>query len=252
MNKRISTTLLFLTRYVTLKFHVNLTSRGKDGVTDIPNAFHTVYENSNGKYITYDVNSYITLDIKDKSGYWDKSKSVLITPRNIFQLLTHLSKMIANIYREDCFYIENNDTKVNKETLEEYTVRAYNLGNNQRIVMQPSVVYETVEDTYYEGATFYLNNSENVFSIPIDLIETLYYTLNKVDFMVYTGTLLNYYLQRVLDDEEDVEIDNRHQRKPHVFTNVTIEDIDEKKVEESQTKSNIIKEETAEKFFDME
>ena len=71
MNKKISSTLLYLARNVSLRFHVNLTKKGRDGVTDIPNAFHTVFENNNGKYITYDVKSYITLEIRGNNEFWD-------------------------------------------------------------------------------------------------------------------------------------------------------------------------------------
>lgn len=251
MNKRISSTLLFLTKQVSLRFHVNLTTKSKDGNIDMPNAFHTTFENTMGKYIAYDVFSYITLEIKEK-GVWDKSKSVMITPRNMFQFQTHLTKAIANIYNEDCFYMDiDNNTRVNKDTLEQYTVNGFNLGMNQRIIIQPSMVYEPLEDTEYEGATFFLNNSDNYFNAPIDLMETLYYILSKVDFMTYTGTMMNYYFERVLQEEDDVELVQDNTVKQHVFSRAPVDDTSTKDIEETNTVSKLTKKESPEEFFGM-
>lgn len=254
MNKRMSSTLLYLTRQVSLRYHVNLTSKGKDGVIDVPNAFHTVFTNSKGKYITYDVFAYLTIEIKDGSGTWDRSKSIMLTPRNLFQFQTHLTRAIANIYKQDCFYIDgDNNTRVNKDTLEEYTIQGYNLGTNQRVVIEPSMVYEPLENTEYEGAMFYLNNSDNYFSIAIDVMETMYYILSKVDFMLYTGTMLNYYFQRVLEEDDDnkEEVNVPGKSKSHVFSRTPVEDVPPKEAEEASLKSTLSKKESPEEFFNM-
>lgn len=253
MNKKISSTLLYLARNVSLRFHVSLTKKGRDGITDIPNAFHTVYENSNGKYITYDVRSYLTLEIKDKSEYWDGTSSIMISPANLFQVLTHISRMIGNIYMEDCFYIDSqNETRVNQDKIDEYTVRAFNLGPTQRMLMYPSVIYEKTEETLYEGATFELNNSRNAFSLAIDVIESFYYTLGKVDFFTYTHVLLDYYFAHVYKEEENEPVVDTSPRRGHVFTNVVVEDINPKEQEEEQLKSSLKKEkESSEEFFGM-
>lgn len=205
MFKKISSNLLFLTANTSLRFHVVLSGKGEDGVTDVPDAFHSVFENNFGKYISYEVKSFITLEIKDK--IWNKSKSLLLTPSNIFQFMTHLNKLIANIYRNDCFfYTSERKLRVNQDKITEYSVDAFNLTGDQRVMMQPTVYYDN-EENEYEGAIFYINNTENYFIIPIDKIETLKYEISQVNFVIYTGVYLNSYFHTLYEKEKETKVE---------------------------------------------
>lgn len=235
MYKKISSNLLFLTANTSLRYHVVLTGKGEDGVTDVPDAFHSVFENNFGKYISYEVKSFITLDIKDK--IWDKSKSLLITPSNIFQFMTHLNTLISNIYRNDCFfYTSEKKLRVNQDRLARYSVDAFNLTGNQRVMMQPTVYYDN-EENEYEGAIFYINNSENYFIIPIDKIETLKYEISQVNFVMYTGVFLNSYFHTLYEKEKEPKVEVI-KPKTSVFAMNRDDSMTPEKVEEQMTVTN--------------
>lgn len=227
--------MLYLTSKVLLRFHVSLASKAENNVTDIPNSFHTVYEVDSNKYINYDVRSFMTLDIKDNA--WNKSKSILITPRNIFQLMTHLNKLIANIYKKDTFfYTSDNKLNVNKDKLKENIVHAYNLTGDQRLIMMPAVFYD-VDDNEYEGALIIMNNDENQFIIPIDVLETFKYEISQVNFMLYTGTLMNHYFNTLYNkDETEEKVTAINKWKPSVFRD---DSKTSNKIEEENTRSTI-------------
>lgn len=254
MNRRISSVLLHLAKNVSLRFHVNLVGKNKEGI-EVPNLFHTTYENSKGKYHSYDVFSYITLEIKDYEAGWDKSKSVLINTRNMFQFITHVNRMIANIYQPDSFYVDpiTKETKVNLDKYEEYSVNAYNLGQGQYIRMEPSLVYDHSEDTLYEGALFMLNKKDNFFYIPIDWLESMKYNLEKVDFFIYTHLMLQYYFTVIYDKNEvPMEPVKKQPHKPHVFyTDKKVEVVHMEPEELQQIASSIVKEPSLKETFDL-
>lgn len=236
MYKKITSNMMKLSANVILKFHVILSSKGKDNVTDVPNAFHTIYENNNGKYITMDVRSFMTLEIKDNA--WNKSKSILITPNNIFQLMTHLNKLIANIYKKDSFFVTTDGKlTVNRDKLSDYTVRATNLTGDQRLIMFPAVFYDA-DDNEYEGASFLMNTSSNQFVIPIDTLESFKYEISQVNFMLYTSALLNHYFHTLYDKESDDKQPEVINNRVSVFANRD-DSMTPEKVEEDSTGGNI-------------
>lgn len=252
INQRISTVLLYLTSNVSLKFVVNLVGKNRDGI-DIPNLFHTTYENTKGRYHTYDVFSYLSLELKDYENGWDRSKSIMITPRSIFQFITHVNVLIGNIYQKDSFYVDpkTKETKLNVAKLDDYTVNAFNLSMNQRMIMRPSLVYDKTEDTMYEGAEFMLNMTDNVFYIPIDTLEAMKYTLDKFDFFMYTHMMLQYYFTVIYNPDEEPIVNKPPVLKPSIFKVGRVEVSHQEPEELSKVVSTVAKEPSKEDVFDI-
>lgn len=252
INQRISTVLLYLTGNVSLKFVVNLVGKNREGI-EVPNMFHTTYENTKGRYHTYDVFSYLTLELKDYEGGWDRSKSVMITPRSVFQFITHVNVLIGNIYQKDSFYVDpkTKETRLNVEKLDAYTVNAFNLSMNQRIIMRPSLVYDKTEDAMYEGAEFMLNMTDNVFYVPIDVLEAMKYTLDKFDFFLYTNAMLQYYFSMIHNPDEEPVVDTKTTRKPSVFSVGRVEVSHQEPAELNKVMSTLVTEPSKEDVFDL-
>lgn len=201
MYKKASSTLLRLSKNVLLKLHLNLSGKAKDGVTEVADDFYSVYSNNSGGYITFDVKSFLSLEMKDDRP-WHPSRSITIHTRNIFPFVNGINLMLSYMYEKDSFfYTDRGELTVNKDKLSDYTVNVIGLGPNQYMTMRPAIYYEISEDELYEGVLIEINNTSNAFVIPIGVLEAFKYTMDKFDFTLYTNTLLNTYLNTLYDKE---------------------------------------------------
>lgn len=189
MDSKITYPLFILTKTCMLKMHVKLVDEeGK------PQNFNRIY---NGEYVHLNLDAFLTFEFKE--GEWDKSKSIILHKRNIVHFIKGLKKAIRNIYLPDTFYIEDGETKISSDSIKENTVYIYNLGANQRIVIQPSVIYEQTEDTYYEGVTIYINQSSNYIQIPLDVLEAFVYQLDKLNIDELAFRMVDFYVNHLID-----------------------------------------------------
>ena len=76
--------------------------------------------------------------------------------------------------------------------VEKHTVRLFNIGPNQRMVIKPAIIYDENEISY-EGVVLYINKTANYVELPIDAFEALYYTLKETNIFVYSQLMINYY-----------------------------------------------------------
>lgn len=199
--EKISNTLLHLNKNTRLRIHVSFTERDRITKQSKLKKFHTIYEYNNKEYVSLDFGSFITLEIKDEEE-WDRGKSILMNSRNMFQIIHGLEKALKNIYLPDTFYIDGDDEskiKIYKEISVERTVRLYNIGQYQNMVLVPAVVYEEMEDAEYEGLVVFLNSMVNSFNITVGALESLLYTLKKVDLFTYGYMMIDFYFNNIVN-----------------------------------------------------
>lgn len=210
--QKISRIIIQPVRNLFLKMHVKLVHETKYGKNS---NFHNIFTMDGKEYLNLDLQSFLTLEIKD--GEWTPSKSILINEKNIYHITKGLEKCIDIIYNDDIFALnENHETIMYKEGREKGTVRIYNLGMNQRLVIQPAVVYE--DDISYEGVVFFINKTDNYIQLPIDALEALYHALKQVNIFVYSQMLLNYYVTTMgIKPSEKQEV-GKLSFKPNVLT----------------------------------
>lgn len=187
MNK-ISRVLVQPVKNLVMKIHVELLKEKEGKVTN----FHNVFTFGSKTYLRVDLQSFVTIEMTD--GEWSKDKSVLIDQRNMYQVIKGFEKSLENIYNGDVFAVnKEGKTVIHKDSIEKNTVKIYNMGNSNRLILRPSIIYDN-DDMTYEGVVLYINKTENYVELPIDAFEALYFTLKKVDLFVYSQALLNYYL----------------------------------------------------------
>lgn len=193
--QKISRVIIQPVRDLQLRIHVKLLNE-KDGRVE---NFHNVFEYGNNKYGKVDLQSFLTLDYSggDKSNW--QSKSIMINQKNIFQVITGFEKMRKAILDDDVFAVNAKGESViyKKENAEKSVQRIYNLGNNNRLVISPAIIFDEEANKTYEGVILYINKTENYVELPIDAFEALYYALKQVNLFVYSQLLVNYYLASV-------------------------------------------------------
>lgn len=240
---KISRVIIEPVKKLRLRMHAKLVNR-KEGRKE---NFHKLFSAPDGgKYLSLDIQSFMTLELTE--GEWDKSKTIIIDQKNIYQIIKGMKKIIDDIYDRDkgIFAIKKNkETVIYKEQAERSTVKLYNLNYNQRMVLTPAIVYDENEVSY-EGVVMFMNKSENYVEFPIDAFEALYYCLEKADLFVYSQELVNYFIAALKGEKvelKEIEITVKSKKKKHPLAAQN---------EEPEVKGNIIKEPTAEEFFDIE
>jgi hypothetical protein len=220
-----------------LRIHVKLIQEKNDGRKE---NFHNVFVSDDKKgYLTLDLQSFLTLEIKD--GDWAPDKSILIDQKNIYQIIKGFEKSLDAIYNGGIFAVnKRNETIMYKDMAEKHTNRIYNLGMNQRLIIQPAVIFDENETTY-EGAILYINKMDNYVELPIDAFEALYHTLKETNMFVYSQLLVNYYMSSInkVEVKQTVNQERPKIKKKHPL---------EMKTEETTT-SNIKPKQTEEEFF---
>lgn len=176
---------------LSLKMHVKLMEDKRSGRKE---NFHQEFEVRGKTYMNLDIQSFLTLEYRDKNVAWDRSQSIVINQRNLHVIVNDMGKMIKHIYGNDVFKHDaaKGHSVVYAEDIEKYTVRMYNLTANQRIVLKPAMIMGDSEEMY-EGVIMYINNSDNVVELVVDAFESLYNTLKRIDLFLYSQSIVNYY-----------------------------------------------------------
>jgi len=226
MNKvqRISRVILQPVKNFNLKINVKLYQEKNNKLE----SYHKKFEFNKVKYLTLNPSVYLSLDINNKEEEWDKSRSIMITQRNIYQLIKNFKTMLTNLYGDEIFAMNSKgEIVIYPDMVDKYTLKIYNLGLNQRMILKPSIIYDENEVSY-EGVIMYINNSDNFIELPIDAFESLFYTLSKVDIYTYSQQLLNYYVS-CLDKGEDLNNITISTKKYHPISDVNNKDKEEVK-----------------------
>lgn len=194
---------MYIAKDVQMRFHLKLTKKDESGI-ERPDSLVRTFDMGSKKYVSVNLASYATIEIKD--GEWDMSKSVMITDTNIAHVILAFEQIITNIRIQDTFYIDNGETKVNQDVVQERIVRVF--GPNQKVLMvlEPIAVYVHHEDLVYEGCRIYLNTTKNFFDIPYDMLYSVLHKLKKIDFHIYAHNLMQSYLVKdKLEKRDDLQ-----------------------------------------------
>ena len=234
---KISRIIIQPVKNLILKIHVRL-YQNKDGKLE---NYHNEFTFNNKKFVTLNPSVFLSLAIIDKED-WDKSKSIMINQRNIYQIIKNFRILLKNIYRDEIFAMDSKGKNIiYSDMADKYTQKIYNLGMiNQRLIIKPSIVFDE-NDVSYEGVIMYINNSENFVELPIDAFESLYYTLEKMDIFAYSQQLLNYYVSCLKTGEEMKDVTVKTFRKHPLNIDINIDEV----------KGSIFKTPTAKDFFNI-
>lgn len=153
---------------------------------------HREFDYENKVYTSINNVGYLTLEVtQDKGSINDKSRSLMITEKSMFSIINFLNKTIDNLYKEDIYAYDNSRLVIYSDIADKCRVISrtpYGI-----LMSKPSIIYDA-NDIAYEGITLFINNTANIVELPIDMLEALRYTLLKVDFVLYSQALMNYYI----------------------------------------------------------
>ncbi len=195
--------------------------------------------------------TFLTLEMVDDTS-WDKSKNLVITSKNLFQVQQALKTMINSLRNGDVYKARKKVNSDNSSYMELfiYTEDVKNntlviklLGDsNSRLGIQPCIVTDECE-SQYEGVRLLINKQINAVEATLDELEALYYTLTKVDLFLYGQSMINYYMTHLKDKSVEVKSYNNKYNT------------DKKVVFDSKPKDNItstlIKEKSEDEVFMM-
>jgi hypothetical protein len=219
--QKITRVIIQPTRNLVLKMHVKLLKENNGRIENFHNEFGFAGKN----YLKLDLQSFMTLEIVDK--VWDKSKSILIDQKNIYQIIKGFEKTIEGIYNGKVFAL-NRDGKtiIYSDMVEKNTVKIYNLGNGNRLVVKPAIIYDD-SDLTYEGVVLFVNTTDNFVELPIDAFESLYFAIKQTNLFLYSQGLVNYYVSCLekgeLENNTPVTKNISAGKRKNVFDNETTE-----------------------------
>ncbi|MMZ42341.1 hypothetical protein D1872_38620 [compost metagenome] len=158
--------------------------------------FSTYYNSNNGQTsMSIDATAHLIMEIMDDQP-WDLSKWLRIDQHNIFQIIEGLKTMIAYC-RQDTEPIfsqnENGEWITYADLVSKYTVLIVNLKYNQRLLLQPTIGYDENEKSY-PAINIHVNNTTNYSTVNMDQLQSLYYSLTKVDLFMYAQQAVNQYI----------------------------------------------------------
>lgn len=243
---KISRIILQVNKDLIVKIHCKLTKE----VNGIIRNFHNFFSYGDSTYLTLEHFVYVTIEIKKELTAWSKDQTIMITSRNIHQLLqglkciTSICKGNDNIYYYTTQSDGNDKITVLDETIKEHNLQLRLLGDDMpRILIHPSVK-EDEYGMYHEAIRIYLNRTTIFTDITIDEAESLYYNLSKIDFFQYGMSMIQYYVSSIESDKVQITEEKRNFKpiKPRVVFN------DNKKEE---VKSVLQKDKSAQEFFDL-
>lgn len=206
--KKISTNLLRLGSTGLLRFHIGLYDNEENKPRDV---IYTYFD----EYVHININAYMSLDIKEKNVEYDPSRSIMITETSIVNLIKCVQTVVDNIYKKDTFEISQGRTVISKESIEENKC-IMDIGKSI-IEIRPAVIYDPHEDTYYEGATIYLNKMSNFIELHFLQLEALLRKLKQIDFTVYGLQLFNFYMASDEFKQQMTTVKSTYKKKTNVF-----------------------------------
>lgn len=225
------------------RLHVVLKKQGKDGKVE---SFQNLFTTQEGKtYLTLDIMSFFTLEIK--GGAYSKDKSVLIDQRNIYRVVRSFDKCLKGIYGDEIFGRDKHDKNeviTYTEGVQKFT-QFVDLGNGNRLLIQPAVVYDQDENSL-EGVIIFINKTENAVELDWLQFESLYDTLQKADLFTYSQLLVN----QVVASATKLEIiENKIEPRPaRRKTHVLLEQPDTPPKEEIKS-SGMVEQKSDSEFF---
>lgn len=175
-----------------IRFHVKIDSDN-----------HKEFDFNQKTYTAITYPSFITLENMNNTNQNDSTKSIMITEKNIFSLITALNSMKNKLYNENLYIIENKKLVLLNDVAVKNTVTTQLYGGGI-IAMKPSIVYDE-NDNQYEGVTLFINNTGNAIDLTIDELEAVLYCVTKVDFFTYSQLIINYFIYYY-----KVDTDNSH------------------------------------------
>jgi hypothetical protein len=180
--------IIFMAEKFRVRFHLKL-----DG--DIVNE----YRFNDKVYLNISTTSYVTFDnLNVPINERGMDSSVMITNKSIFSTITSMNKMKNNLYENDIFAYDNGKLITYADEVKKSSV-VIKLYGGYTIILVPCVVLD-MNDIQYEGVRMFLNNTSNYVDLPIDIFESLLYTLTKIDFFQYSSLLMNMYTQSYNSD----------------------------------------------------
>ena len=102
--------------------------------------------------------------------------------------------MIRNIYEKDIFATSNGSIITYADEVQKSTITVNLPFSNSAFMIVPAVVYDD-NGVSYEGANLFINNTSNSTGLTIEGLEALRDVISKVDFFLYSQSLVNYYIQ---------------------------------------------------------
>lgn len=153
---------------------------------------HKEFDYNDKVYASINYVSFITLENIANPEMNDLSKSIMITEKNIFSVITMLNAIINRLYKHDIYAYENEKLIIYDDEIKKHTIvtRLYGGGS---LMVRPTIVYDE-NDMSYEGVTLFINNTMNGIDLPIDALESLRYYISKIDFFLYSQALINYHI----------------------------------------------------------
>ncbi len=208
--------------------------------------FHNEYVNpENKKYITVDVDPFVTIEMKDTGG-WDKKKSIIVTDNNIHILIKGFKQIIDNMINGGLYaQTQSGQLVIYKDKVKENTVTLNNMLGSQYVSFVPSIYYDEHDDIPYECCLMYFNKKEFYIPLTVDVLGSVYYKLKKIDIFTYSQALLNYYVL----SKDKVIVPENEKRKPK--KNVFKDDMVVESTVSSSMSGNKISTKSSEDFFGM-
>lgn len=236
---KLSSVICQPSRNLILKVHAKLLQE-KEGRKE---NFHQIFSFKGNNYCKLDLQSFLTLEIKDEEP-WVREKSLIIDQNNLFHILKGLNKSLDYIYKGDVFAMnKDNEVIMFKDKQDKCTVKIFNLGNTQKLIIKPAVIYDE-NDISYEGVILYFSKSSIFTELTIDAFESLVFNLKQVNIFIYARLLLSNYLsllksQETKESEPKEIIIKDNNTKQNIFTENNAEEV----------KTNIFKELTNKDVF---
>lgn len=133
----------------------------------------------------------LTFNIYDKDDRaYNRSKSLVIQPRYIPQLIIGLHKVIKQFDRDDIFYTKDKKTAL-YAFKEDMAVSINNIGDNH-VLAAPALIDDTLNDgAIYEAYQFYFNKTTYHVALTYDEIVSLHYTLSHMDIFTLSQSMVN-------------------------------------------------------------
>lgn len=184
---RITDTIMYFNRYITLNFCVNLTRKGKNGNM----SFHSEYEFYSENYereshtIKRMIDSYFL--INDSR---DFNNSIIIKAQDILMLRFLLSDQLLPWFvgKHRVFGFDNNNRLILKG---KWKQQEFPLSEYKYIGFAP-IILEYDDGTLKEGIRFIFNSSDNYVDIDVNKFFEFYHYIMDTNMYTTAAILLNY------------------------------------------------------------
>lgn len=225
-HQKISKEILKVNRFLSIKFHVNLDSSytSYNQQTTIP--LISEYTNaSNQKSLNINNTGFMTFELRIPGIDWSKDQSIMVFETMLYRVIKGFGVMKKYLYEGEMFAINKQDEiTLYSDKAKEKSV-LINVSNGQRIYLSPAVIKDD-NDLTYEGVIMYINNTANLVELPIDEFESICHLLSKIDYFLYSQSLINMYINYYPNKEvyEEYKLETKKKTKPkaNIFNNLVV------------------------------